>query len=236
MTLRKICLLFAVACALPASAATNFDQLASLGQSEFALLSKDFIAAASYKAVAPAEPLGITGFDLGAELTMTQLQNSAVWKKAGANLSVLPLPKLHLHKGLPFNLDIGAALVAVPNSDIKLLGFEARYAFLEGGVATPALALRAAMTRLSGVNQLELHTQSLELSASKGFAMLTPFVGIGKVWGSVNPLVGGLKKESTNANKVFAGINVNFGLVNLAGEVDRTGEYQSVSVKLGFRW
>lgn len=236
MTLRKICVFLAAACALPASASTNFDHLASLGQSEFALLSKDFIAAASYKGVAPAEPLGITGFDLGVELTLTELQNSALWKKAGADLSYLPLPKLHLHKGLPFNLDIGASLVAVPDSDIKLLGAEVRYAFLEGGVATPALALRAAMTRLSGVSQLELNTQSLELTASKGFAMLTPFVGVGKVWGGVNPLVAGLKKETSSANKIFAGLNVNFGLMNLAAEVDRTGEAQSLSVKLGLRW
>jgi hypothetical protein len=39
--------------------------------------------------------------------------------------------------------------------------------------------------------------------------MLTPYAGIGKV---------------------------NFGLVNLAAEVDRTGENQSVSAKLGFRF
>jgi hypothetical protein len=236
MTLSKICALLFVTLSLPAAAATNFDQLGQLGQAEFALLSKDFISAASYKAVSPAEPLGITGFDLGVELSVSQLQNSAIWKKAGADISVLPLPKLHIHKGLPFNIDVGASLTVVPDSDIRLLGAEVRYAFLEGGVATPALAIRGAVTRLSGVNQLDLSTQSIELTASKGFVMFTPFIGVGKVWGDVRPHVGSLQKESSSVNKLFAGINANFGLVNVAGEVDRTGENQSVSIKLGLRW
>jgi hypothetical protein len=236
MTLSKICALLFVTLSLPAAAATNFDQLGQLGQAEFTLLSKDFISAASYKAVSPAEPLGITGFDLGVELSVSQLQNSAIWKKAGADISVLPLPKLHIHKGLPFNIDVGASLTVVPDSDIRLLGAEVRYAFLEGGVATPALAIRGAVTRLSGVNQLDLSTQSIELTASKGFVMFTPFIGVGKVWGDVRPHVGSLQKESSSVNKLFAGINANFGLVNVAGEVDRTGENQSVSIKLGLRW
>jgi hypothetical protein len=146
------------------------------------------------------------------------------------------LPKLHIHKGLPFNIDVGASLTVVPDSDIRLLGAEVRYAFLEGGVATPALAIRGAVTRLSGVNQLDLSTQSIELTASKGFVMFTPFIGVGKVWGDVRPHVGSLQKESSSVNKLFAGINANFGLVNVAGEVDRTGENQSVSIKLGLRW
>ncbi len=236
MTLSKIYAAFFFSVSLPAVASTNFDQLSQLGQTEFALLAKDFVSAASYKAVSPAEPLGITGFDIGAELSVSQLQNAGIWKKAGADISVFPMAKLHIHKGLPFNIDVGAALTAIPDSDIKLMGAEVRYAFLEGGVATPALAIRGAVTHLTGVNQLGLSTRSIELTASKGFVMFTPFIGVGKVWGDVTAHVGGLQKESSSANKLFAGLNANFGLMNVAGEVDRTGENQTVSVKLGLRW
>lgn len=222
--------------ALPSFASTDLTQLKSLTQAEFSKLSQDFSSAASYKGVIPATPLGITGFDLGVELSMTQLGDSAVWKKSGADISTLVMPKLHVHKGLPFNIDLGASLVAVPNSDIKLMGMEARYAFIEGGIATPAVSVRGAFTKLSGVSQLDLDTKSLELMASKGFVMFTPYVGVGRVWGSVTPNVGNLQKVSPTANKLFAGLNANFGLVNLAAEVDRTGDNDTVSVKLGFRW
>jgi hypothetical protein len=103
-------------------------------------------------------------------------------------------------------------------------------------VATPALAIRAAATRLYGVDQLDLNTRSLELLVSKGFLMLTPYAGVGKVWGNVTPNVSNLQKESTDANKLFAGVNFNLGLVNIATEADRTGDNKSVSVKFGFRW
>jgi hypothetical protein len=236
MKVRHICALVAATVCVPAFAGTDFLGVSTLSQSEFAGLAKDFTAAASYKAVAPAEPLGIVGFDVGAEVSSTNLQHADIWKKAGYDQSSVYMPKLHAHKGLPFNVDVGASLTAVPGSDIKLVGAEIKYAIIEGGTATPAVAIRGAATRLFGVDQLDLETRSVELLVSKGFLMLTPYAGVGKVWGSVTPNALNLKKESPTANKVFVGLNVNFGLVNLAAEVDRTGENESVSAKLGFRF
>lgn len=219
-----------------AAAGTDFTQLKTLNQSEFTRLAGDFTSAASYKGVTPAAALGITGFDLGAELTFTPLANSGVWQKAGADISTLIIPRLHLHKGLPFNIDIGASLSAVPDSNIKLMGVEARYSLVEGNVALPAIAVRGAYSKLSGVSQLGFDSTSVELLVSKGFVMFTPYAGIGRVWGSVTPNVGGLQKVSPTASKIFAGVNANFGLMNLTAEVDRTGDNQSASIKLGFRW
>lgn len=219
-----------------AAAGTDFTQLKTLNQSEFTRLAGDFTSVASYKGVTPAAALGITGFDLGAELSFTPLANSGVWQKAGADISTLIIPKLRLHKGLPFNIDIGASLSAVPDSNIKLMGVEARYSLLEGNVALPAIAVRGAYSKLSGVSQLGFDSTSVELLVSKGFVMFTPYAGIGRVWGSVTPNVSGLQKVSPTASKIFAGVNANFGLMNLAAEVDRTGDNQTASIKLGFRW
>lgn len=236
MTFRKILMCAAIAASAPAIASTNFNQLNTLTQGEFSGLADDFTAAASYKAVAPAEAEGVTGFDLGVEGSTTRLKNSDVWKKAGADISELPLAKLHVRKGLPLNIDIGASLTAVPGSDIKLWGGEVQYAFLPGSVTMPALSMRAAYTRLSGVQQLDLNTRSLELSVSKGFLNLKPYVGVGHVWGNVTPNVGALQEVSTSAEKIFGGLNVNFGLFNMAAEMDRTGKNETYSLKFGFRW
>lgn len=236
MILRKILMLALVAASAPALAANNFNQLGTLTQSEFAGLADDFTAAASYKAVAPAEAQGVTGFDLGLEFTSTRLQHADVWKKAGADISQLPLAKVHVRKGLPFNFDVGASLTTVPSTDIKLWGAEVQYAILPGGVAQPAVSLRGAYTRLSGISQLDLNTKSIELSVSKGFLMLTPYVGVGQVWSDVTPNVSTLQKESTSAGKVFGGVNINFGFANVALEMDRTGKNESYSAKFGFRF
>jgi hypothetical protein len=236
MKFRQIFALVAATLSVPAIAASNFTSVQTLSQTEFANLAKDFTAAASYKGVAPAEPLGIVGFDVGIELSSTDLQHADIWQKAVYDHASVYMPKVHVHKGLPFNVDVAASLTAVPGSDIKLVGAEIKYAIIEGGTATPALAIRGAATRLYGVSQLDLETRSVELLVSKGFVMLTPYAGIGKVWGSLTPNVSNLKKESPTANKVFVGLNFNFGLVNVATEVDRTGSNESVSAKLGFRF
>ncbi len=236
MQLRSLLSLSLFAFSASAIASTNFDSLNTLSSSEFALLAKDFTAAASYKAVQPGEPLGLTGFDLGVEVTGTQLESKSIWQKAGADISVLPVPKLHLTKGLPADFDIGIFLAAVPNSDIKLIGGELRYALLAGGVALPAISVRATYTQLSGVDQLDLNTKSVEFSASKGFLNLTPYIGIGHVWGDVTANVGGLGSVSLDDNKFFAGLNVNFGLINMAFEGDRIGDNSSLSGKVGFRF
>ncbi len=173
--------------------------------------------------------------DLGVEMSATSMEHGDVWKKAGADSATVYMPKLHVHKGLPFDIDVGASLSMVPGTDIKLIGAQIKYALVKGGVATPAVAIRAAVTRLSGVDDLGFNSRSLELTVSKGFLNLTPYAGVGEVWGTLTPNFAGLSKETPSAGKVFAGLNLNFGLTNVAAEVDRTGGNKSVSVKLGFR-
>ena len=63
----------------PTMAAENIDQINQLVQSEFRNLSEDLGAALSYKAVIPATPLGITGFDLGAFYTSIPGTNISLW-------------------------------------------------------------------------------------------------------------------------------------------------------------
>ncbi len=206
------------------------------GQASFRSVSEDLGSALSYKGVVPAESIGITGFDIGLEVTQTNLAKSeALWNSlTGSNFSNLYVPKLHITKGLPLNIDIGAFYSAIPSTNIKLMGGELRWAFIEGSTAMPAVAVRGALTKLSGVNQLSLDTKSLDVSISKGFAMLTPYAGVGQVWTNSSSEL--FTKESFTQSKLFAGANLNFGLTNLAIEFDKTGAAKSTSFKLGFRF
>jgi len=241
MKFKAIAAVAAFSIASPCYAADNIDQLQLLGQTEFKALSQDLGAALSYKAVSPAEPLGITGFDIGLEVTGTKLNHSDIWDKAssGSAPSTLPIPKLHVIKGLPFNFDVGAVYTKIPTTNISLLGGELRYAILEGGVASPALAVRGTFTKLSGVDQLDFSTKGLELSVSKGFAMLTPYAGVGEVWVDSKPKADAatvLNKESFQQTKYFAGVNINFALLNIDLDYDNTDSTSSYTVKLGWRF
>lgn len=228
-----------LAAAAPAFAA-DIDSIQLLSQSEFRLLAEDLGAALSFKPLIPSEALGITGFDLGAAVTGTKLKNDAILKKASSGgdvPSVLPVPTLRLHKGLPLNLDVGVAFSQVPGTNIRYTGGELRWAILPGSTLAPAVAIRGTLTRLTGVDQLDFDTGSLDISISKGFANVTPYGGIGQVWVKSTPQgVPGLRGEDFTPTKVFGGVNLNFGLANLAFEADSTGGTTTVGAKLGFRF
>jgi hypothetical protein len=217
--------------------ANDLDNIGALAQAEFKNFSKDLTGALSYKAVQPAEAMGLTGFDIGIELGVTELKHGSLWQTAtGSDENWLPVPKLHISKGLPFDFNIGGFYTQVPDSNIKLWGAELSYAILAGSTLTPALAVRGAYTRLTGVSQLDFETRSIDVSVSKGFAMFTPFAGIGYVWADSNPNVAGLSSEKIEASKIFAGLNFNIALGNLAIEADKTGDNMTYSAKLGLRF
>ncbi len=236
---RRFAAALLAAAAAPALAA-DIDSIQLLSQNEFRLLSEDLGAALSFKPLIPSEALGITGFDLGAAVTGTKLKNVAILEKASSGgdvPSVLPVPTLRLHKGLPLNLDVGVAFSQVPGTNIRYTGGELRWAILPGSTLTPAVAIRGTLTRLTGVDQLDFDTKSLDISISKGFANVTPYGGIGQVRIKSTPKgVPGLRGEDFTQTKVFGGVNVNLGLANLAFEADSTGGTTTVGAKLGFRF
>lgn len=236
---RRVAAALWAAAATPALAA-DINSIQLLSQSEFRRLSEDLGAALSFKPLIPSEALGITGLDLGAAVTGTRLKNAAIFEKASSGgdvPSVLPVPTLRLHKGLPLNLDAGVAFSQVPGTNIRYTGGELRWAILPGSTLTPAVAIRGTLTRLTGVDQLDFDTKSLDLSISKGFANVTPYGGLGQVWVKSTPRgVPALRGEDFTQTRVFGGLNVNFGLANLAFEADRTGDATTVGAKLGFRF
>src|SRR5438128_6473932 len=100
---------------LPAVAG-DINNIKALSQPDFRALSEDLGAALSYKPLTPTAPLGITGFDVGIAVTDTKLENSAVFAKAGADISNAAVPTLRVHKGLPFGIDVGVMAGAVPST------------------------------------------------------------------------------------------------------------------------
>lgn len=223
---------------LPVQAA-NLDNIGALNQSDFRLLSEDLGAALSYKPLQPSEPLGVLGFDIGIAATATKLENSANYAAAfsGSVPSSLVVPALRAAFGLPLNIDVGASYAAVPDSNIKLWGAELRYAIVKGDTATPAVALRGSYSAIDGVNQLKLTTTGLDVSISKGFAMFTPYAGIGKVWvrSTPDPSTGRVE-EDFDLNKVFVGVNLNLAVINIAVEGDKTGDATTYGIKFGWRF
>lgn len=229
-----------LAASLPAAAKDLTIQ--GLSQDDFHKISQDLGAALSYKPLAPAEPLGLFGFDLGIAGTDTKIKNTDSFKNAGAgDISDIAVPSARFNLGLPFGLDVGVMAGAAPSTNVRLYGGEVKWAFIKGSTTMPAVAIRGSYTKLGGVDQLDFNTKGLDLSISKGIALFTPYAGIGKVWVTGTPKdipasFTAPSQESFSQNKYFVGVNMNFILINVALEADKTGDDTSYGLKLGFRF
>lgn len=222
------------------AAAGNLDNLASLSDSEFRTVTEDLGAALSYKPLLSITAQGVTGFDIGVAVSGSDVSRSAAaLTRAGASLGTgdtLLTTRLHVHKGLPLGFDIGGFVAHVPALGTNLGGAELRYALIGGNAVLPAVGVRAAYTRMSGSDQLALSTRSLDLGISKGFVLLTPYAGVGRVWVDGTPQVGTLAPQSLSLGKVYAGARLGLGLLDLAFEVDKTGDISSWGLKLALNW
>lgn len=223
------------------AAAVDLSKIQAEGNTAFKALSEDLASALSYKAVIPAEPLGVPGFDVGLEGTYTAPANDDKWAKAigESSVSALVVPKVHAHVGLPFGIDVGAVYSSIPVVDVTYMGGELRYSFVSGNVALPAISIRGTMTKLSGLDDFSMDTKGVELSISKGFLMLTPYAGIGQIWATSTPSGSFdtfFDEQDVSLFKWFAGLNINMGLMNFALETDQTGDATSYSAKLGVRF
>lgn len=219
--------------ALPA-VASDISFISGVSQSEFKDLSKEAGAALGYRNMAPAAPLGITGFDIGIETSAISINsNSSYWNAAFNNdaPSYLVIPRIRARKGLPFGIDVGAMYSYVPDSNVKLYGAELSKAILEGSSATPAVGIRATFTKLSGVKDLDLQTYGIDASISKGFIFLTPYAGAGMMWinseakeklKSLSHDAGiDLKSETITVPRFFGGLKITpFPLLAITAEAE----------------
>lgn len=230
---------FLAALTSPALAARDLDRVNDLNQAEFRDLAGDLGATVSYKAVLPIAALGAAGFDFGAEVTATHIEHRDSWDHASSGTApqTVYVPKVHVHKGLPGGIDIGAFYASVPDPKFNVWGAEVRYALIDAGVATPAVGLRGTYSQLSGIDQLSLNTKGIELGVSKGFPLLTPYAGVGRIWTTADPdSTTGLQREKVAASKLYVGSSFSLALGTLALEADRIGDNVSYSVKVGIHF
>lgn len=240
--MRKLILLMTALIMMTAAESMAWDINFQTGtaQDEFKNVSKELGSAIAYRNLAPAEPLGVTGFDVALQISGVSIKDdSGYWKKATDNApSYLGYPTLRVRKGLPLGIDVGAMYSYVIDSDIRLYGVEVSKAILEGGVTSPALGVRATWTKLTGVNDLDLQTAGIDASISKGFLMLTPYAGGGMVWIDSKPTgrISTLHSESMWQPRGFVGVKVSpFPIFGITGEVEYAARpIYSLKVALSF--
>jgi|CXWL01.1.fsa_nt_gi hypothetical protein len=185
-----------------------------------------------------AAPLGITGFDVWGDIAVSAdfVDQDFAEVAIDGDLpgDLLAFYRVGARKGLPGGIDLGAAYTWVASYDLELVSVELQYALLDGGPLSPALSVRATGTRsIGGDEEYELSQYGIEVLASKGFTVLTPYLGAGIVRSEGRfPLSGDLDVSSTQ-EVLYAGVVLNLLVPKIALEIER-GETWQAALRVGF--
>ena len=217
-------LMVAVCLALPAPLLANPNDISlrGLGRPQtqalsdpanrrYKALTSELAFALAPRPLAPAETLGISGFEISLASTTSDIsENKAYWKGQPGNPifeGVLPshgsrgvpkvfwVPTVHIRKGLPLSSDIGITGAYLAWSEMTMLGLDTKIALHESYFRwVPALAVRGAVGRLFGASDLDMVTFEIDMMASLAFgvggmAQVTPFLGYGWLFAHVNSQV-----------------------------------------------
>ncbi|NKF21640.1 hypothetical protein G7Y82_04875 [Solimonas sp. C16B3] len=210
-------------------------------QQAFHGAAKDVAATLNYKIVAPAESTGILGFGIAAIASYTPTQHKDDWNTlTGDDVKQLGMVGAVINKGLPLGFDVGAFYATVPTGDgAAAYGFQLRYAILDGGIAEPALAVEANYTIGTGIDDFDYHSWGVDAMLSKGFAFLTPYIGVGYASAQIDPSDSvkaeyALKDESVDTTRFFVGSRIALGFFELTPEYEHFGKNNVYNLRLGF--
>ena len=226
----------------------------------FESLSADLGLVFSPRFLAPSETLGQAGFEFGGELSFSVIDNKAEHWQLGIQdrtpPKVLTTTQIHLRKGLPFSLEIGAVVGYMVQSELFSLGAELKWALLEGFFFLPDITVRGTVNTVVGSSELNLTTAGFDISVSKAFGIvgmlsITPYVGYNLVgiFASSRILTPGdssLPERGVNEpefvfgqtnmtrHRAFFGFRVIFYRLVFSAEADIASDVKTFSMKLGF--
>jgi hypothetical protein len=223
--------------ALPALAA---DVRPDASEADFREFNRRFSMASYYYPRHGASPLGLIGFDVYADAAVDSGfgDEDAVARTLDDDLTgdMLAVVRVGARKGLPAGINIGVAYGRALETDVDLLSADLQWAIIEGGVLAPALSLRLTGTRAMGSDVYDLDQYGAELLLSKGFTVLTPFVGAGIVRseGSLESSLGRTFEDSQTRGIVYGGVTLNLLLPKITVEVEKADVVQgAVRVAIG---
>lgn len=203
-------------------------------------VAKDIAATLNYKIVAPAESTGLLGFGIAVIGSYVPTEHRGDWKTlTGDKVKQLGTVGAVINKGLPYGIDLGAFYAVVPTaSGAAEYGVQLRYAILDGGVAEPALAVEGNYTRGTGIDDFDYSAWGADVMLSKGFAFLTPYVGVGYASASLDPdsdlkTTSGLRNEDVHQSRVFVGARIALAFLELTPEYERFGQNNVYNLRLG---
>jgi hypothetical protein len=188
-----------------------------------------------------AAPLGLTGFDVYADVAVDRDFADEPFFDGVVDGDLvgdaMTFARVGGRKGLPGGVDVGLAYGRALDGDFNLVSADLQWAMIKGGPLSPALSLRLTGSRTLDAATFELDQYGAEVLLSKGFTVLTPYIGAGVVYseGRLTPETGPRLTDDFTRGVVYGGVTLNLLLPKITVEVEKADVVQgAVRVAFGF--
>lgn len=202
----------------------------SLTQAQWHSFTQQVGAVSSFKSLAPANTLGKWNFRVAIDYGSTPVdQHDPAWINTFTHPDAdCPLgdavayPTIRAAMGVSDHMDVGGSWTVAPGANYGLISGECKYAFLQDSEHSPAAAIRASVSILTGVPDFDLNIYSVDALASKKIAMVTPYLGIrtSLAVGTETTSKVNLSRESVAIAQGYAGVVYSVWMLSLSAEYD----------------
>ena len=154
------------------------------GNGNFEAFSRTLAAMVTSTSLTPPESLGHAGFAVNAELGVLSVPAGVYLPTEREQTGTVLVPSIHVRKGLPFSVDLGARVGWMDRSSLFAATGEIRWAVNEGYIAwLPDIGVRLHATQVLNARNVHLTATGLDASVGKQFPVggmitLTPYGGI----------------------------------------------------------
>ncbi len=229
------------------AASSNINIPTNFGQAQYNALSNELGAATwmtpSNSAESHSSGIIPVGVQAAVEFVGVSI-DSNLWASAGANKppSRIFVPRLRVSAGIPFGLDVGVMITKVPNSNIKMTGFEGRMAF-GNYIPVPMLEanVRYHQSSLTGIPDVKIKNTGYAAMIGANLPIVKPYIEIGTVTSTSTPsgaLVsqGNLKEYQKKSTTKAIGAKIELALFVINVEKAKVGDKDLLTAKFGFEF
>jgi hypothetical protein len=171
----------------PAHDSCFFDLHPELTEGEFAEFADEIGSVARFRQLGDATTLGRGRFDLSVEYTSTSIDDTkGAWNNTMSHPDAdhdlgeaIAFPRVVARYGVGDRVDVGAWGTVNPQANYGLVGIDSKIVLLRQGPGRPvSVSIRPSATALVGPSELWAGNASLDLSASRAFGPVSPYVGV----------------------------------------------------------
>lgn len=219
--------------------------LPSFNPSDFSALTSDAVNSViqlsaiggAHHAMMPASDLGmLLGFDagivvegVGLPASVTNAYSLITQQSTDSIPTLIPIPMLMLHKGLPFGIDVGFSYFTYGSGEVTEIGGDLQWTFLRSALL-PAVAVRESVD-YNHLYFVDTHCYTTDVLVSKNLIVIDPYIGVGmQNWsgslvGNVN--TGALPVSISGSASgtdfhAFAGVPIKLLFLRITAEVERS--------------